>query len=142
MSVLNEEYLLEISKKYEIRRIAMFEKDFSSYCLLLHKKSIYLIVSNDYSKIFNVNMVLEKVSIFDNNCKSGSSYICVMATENPTIENCTHCNGKSFVHFIFYDNHTNGLVYDKDIFYFGSKQIRQLVEIYQNCFNEWLGNNC
>lgn len=136
MSILNQYYLLELSKKYEIESIAMFENGFSSFCLSLNNKErIYLVLCNDYKSSFDINLVLDKISIMASTVNLGNSYLFIMPIENPTRDLCTYCNGKSFVHFIFLDRTTHDLVYDKHIYYSGCKQIKQLIDIYQNCFN-------
>ncbi len=135
MSNLNQLYLFELSKKYKIENIAIFEKDFSSYCVSLHKNNVCLILCNDYNASQSVDIVLKKISLLENSCKKGNSYLCVMSTESPTKDLCTHCNGQSFVHFIFLDKHTNDLVYDKKIYYFGVKQIKQMIDVFLSCFD-------
>ena len=142
MSDLNQLYLSEISKQYKIESLEMFESGFSSYCLSLNKKEqVYLILCNDYSFSFEVNFVLDKLSLIESTIEKGNSYLCIMPMEKPTIDLCTHCNGKSFVHFIFLDNYTRGLIYDKRISYWGCKQVKRLIDIFQNCFNELKENN-
>ena len=136
MSILNKKYLLRLSEEYKIESGNMFGNAFSAYCLIQNKKSrIYLILCNDYTTSFDIGYILNRVSSLDKAYKNGSSYLCVMPLDNPTTELCTYCNGKSFVHFIFFDKHTNSLVYDKKIYYSGSKHIKQLIEIYQECFD-------
>lgn len=136
MYILNSKYLLELSKKYRIESINMFKEDFSSYCVSLYKIArIYLILCNNYNASLDISVVLDRITVFEENCKKGYSYLCVMPMEKPDIELCTHCNGKSFVHFIFLDSSTNSLVYDKRIYYLGSKKIKQLMDIFQNCFD-------
>jgi len=139
---LNQLYLSEISKQYKFESLEMFESGFSSYCLSLNKKDqVYLILCNDYSSPFDVNFVLENLSLTESTIEKGNSYLCIMPMENPTIDLCTHCNGKSFVHFILLDNHTRDLIYDKKIYYSGSRQVKQLIDIFQKCFNELKGIN-
>ena len=142
MSVLNQLYLSEISKQYKLESLEMFESGFSSYCVSLNKKErVYLILCNDYRFLFDVNFVLDKLSLIESTVEKGNSYLCIMPMEKPTIDSCTHCNGKSFVHFIFLDNYTRGLIYDKRIYYRGCKQVKRLIDIFQNCFNELKENN-
>lgn len=142
MSNLNQLYLSEISKQYKLESLEMFESGFSSYCLSLNKKErVYLILCNDYSFPFDVNFVLEKLSFIESAIEKGNSYLCIMPMEKPAIDLCTHCNGKSFVHFIFLDNYTRDLIYDKRIYYWGCKQVKRLIDIFQNCFNKLMGNN-
>ena len=133
---LNQLYLSEISKQYKIESLEMFESGFSSYCLSLNKKErVYLILCNNYSFSFEVNFVLDKLSLIESTIEKGNSYLCIMPMEKPTIDLCTHFNGKSFVHFIFLDKHTNDLVYDKKIYYFGVKQIKQMIDAFLTCFD-------
>lgn len=142
MSVLNQLYLSEISKQYKLESLEMFESGFSSYCVSSNKKErVYLILCNDYRVLFDVTFVLNKLSLIESAVEKGSSYLCVMPMEKPTIDSCTYCNGKSFVHFIFLDNYTRGLIYDKRIYYSGCKQVKRLIDIFQNCFNELKENN-
>ena len=137
MSMLNQLYLSKLLKQYEIERIEMFENDFSAYCVSLNKRvRIYLILCDHYSVFCDINTILDRISLLERNLKTGNSYLCVMPLDNPTKELCTHCNGKSFVHFMFFDTRTNDLVYDKGIYYLGSKQVKRLIDIYQDCFND------
>ncbi len=143
MSALNQLYLSKLSKQYKLESLKMFESGFSSYCLSLNKRNVaYLILCTNSNASFNIGGVLDRIALFDNARKMGSSYLCVMPMENPSIEQCTHCNGKSFVHFIFFDVNTNSLMYDKKIYYLGSKQIKKLIDIYQNCFNDLIQSDC
>lgn len=137
MSALNQLFLSELSKQYKLESLEMFENGFSSYCLSMNKKEqVYLILCNNYSLSFDVNKILDKISLIESAKEMGSSYLCIMPMENPTIDLCTHCNGKSFVHFIFLDIHTKDLIYDKKIYYFGSRHVKRLIDIFQNCFAE------
>ena len=139
MSALNQLYLSELSKQYEIESIEMFESDFSSYRVSLNKRgTIYLILCNNYGYSFDINTVLDKISLFDGAFKMGNSYLCVMSIENPAKDMCFYCNGKSFAHFIFLDRQTKRLVYDKNFYYSDSKRIKQLIDIYQDCFDNFV----
>ena len=142
MSVLNQLYLSELSKQYKIESVEMFETGFSSYCISLNKRErVYLFVCNNWSSSFDVDFVLDKLSLIESTFEKGNSYLCIMPVENPSIDLCTHCNGKSFVHFIFLDKYTRCLTYDKKIYYWGCKQVKRLIDIFQNCFNQLKENN-
>jgi hypothetical protein len=142
MSVLNQLYLSELSKQYKIESVEMFEFGFSSYCISPNKRErVYLLLCDNLSSSFDVYFVLDKLSLIESASKAGNSYLCIMPADNPIIDLCTHCNGKSFVHFIFLDKHTRCLVYDKKIYYWGCKQVKRLIDIFQNCFNELKENN-
>lgn len=137
MTKLNQLYLSKLTEKYEIEKTELFEKEFSSYKVLLNKRNIiYLMLCNDYTSIHNVNEVLDIISILERNHKKGNSYLCIVPMEEPTVDLCTHFNGKSFVHFIFYSKESNTLTYDKNIYYLGSKHMKCLIDIYQTCFDE------
>ena len=136
MTTLNKSYLSEISTKYKIEDVDLFGSDFSSYVLTVKRDRIYLALCNDYSCSYDVNKILEEVSVLEEKSKKGNSYLCVMAADNPTKEMCTFFNGKSFVHFILIDNNAKNLVYDKKIYYSGVKHIKKLMDMYQKCFDE------
>ena len=54
MTKLNQLYLSKITEKYEIEKEELFEKEFSSYKVLLNKRNIiYLMLCNDYISISN-----------------------------------------------------------------------------------------
>lgn len=137
MSVLNQLYLSELSKQYKIESVEMFEFGFSSYCISPNKREhIYLLLCDNWSSSFDVYFVLDKLSLIESSSKEGNCYLCIMPADNPIIDLCTHCNGKSFVHFIFPDKHAKSLIYDKNFYYCGGKQVKRLMDIFQNCFNE------
>lgn len=142
MTLLNQKYFKEISKKYEIENIKKVEREFTLYRISLDKnKIVYLVLCNNYTSSSEVNLILDEISSLEKNIKTGNIYLCIMPLENPSIELCTYFNGKNFVHFIFYDKYKNNLVYDKNIYYAGCKMVKQLIDIYQNCFNELNQNN-
>lgn len=140
---LNERYLSKISKEYELKNIEILDSDFISYSLIRQKSKeyIYLFLCKDYFVSTDVDIVLDKISFFDQSLKEGNSYLCVMPNINSTVDTCTYFNGKSFMHFMFYDSNKNGLVYDKNFYYHGGKKVKKLIDIYQLCFNDWVQNS-
>ena len=137
MSVLNQLYLSELSKQYKLEGFEMFGNGFSSYYLSLGKRErVYLILCNNYSDSFEVSTILDKISSVESTNEKGRSYLCIMPMKNPTTDLCTYCNGKSFVHFIFFDNQTRDLIYDKKIYYLGSRQVKRLIDVFEKCFND------
>lgn len=137
MIVLNKMFLLNLAEKYQIEKIDNDEfKDFSYYRVSNKKTKLDLILCNDNNTFPHIDVVLSKIALLEKQTKKGTSYLCIMPQYSPKIEMCTHCNGKSFVHFVFYDDQTHHLVYDLKIYYFGVKFVKQLIKTYQNCFEE------
>lgn len=133
---LNELYLTYLLKIYTVQSVDLFDYGFTSYILSTKRDSMYLILCNHYNDSMEVDTVLQRISKFDETLAKGTSYLCIMSAKNPASESCTHCNGKSFVHFVFFDNITNVLKYDKKFYYFGSKLIKKAIDIFVSCFCE------
>ena len=143
MFKLNERFLSKISEEYELENIEILDSDFIS-CSLIRQKSkeyIYLFLCKDYFVTSDVDLVLDKISFIDQSFKKGNSYLCVMPKVNSTLDMCTYFNGKSFMHFMFYDNNKSDLVYDKNFYYHGGKKVKKLIDIYRRCFNDWIQNS-
>lgn len=136
MTVLNQKYLIELLKKYNVETVNPLTTDFSTYCVSNKKCTTYLSVCNDYDATIDINAVLNSVSVLESSKRNGNSYLCIVPKKRQTLEMCTHCNGKSFVHFIFVDINTKTLLYDKHIYYLGSKHVKQMMQIFRCCFCE------
>lgn len=135
--ILNEVFLCEIYDRYEVVEVKIFNGNFTTYQVKKNKRNIvYLMLFDNDKNLYDVNMLLNKISSWDNISEYGKSYLCIIPTNDPIPEMCTYFNGKSFVHFIFVNKKTN-LIYDKKIHYLGSKIVMELMDIYQTCFDNW-----
>lgn len=136
MNNINKIYLSYLSAKYDIKEDDFLGNDFESFRILKERKQIAcLALCNNYAIERDVNSALERISALEEHGKKGNSYLLIIPKKNPTLELCTHFNGKSFVHIIFYDKDTNSLTYDKRIYYLGVKSIKRLIDAFQFCFD-------
>ena len=141
MFILNQNFLHQIAKTYNIENVEICKNGFSAYRLSTNKRNaVYLVLCDDFTVLSDMDFLLDQILIWDQSLKNGNSYLCVMPLIHAEADLCTYCNGKSFVHFVLYDSETSRLVYDKKFYYSGSKQVKQLIDAYQMCFDLWRQN--
>lgn len=140
-SVFYQIYLSQILKLYRAELIKIFDANFLSY-QLTHKrrKDIFLVLPTNDINLNCLNSFLGELSLFDEKQKYGNCYICVVPKKESLVEECTNFNGKSFVHFVFLDFQKNKIVYDKNFYYFGSRHIKNLIEICEEVFKHQSGD--
>ena len=137
---INRKFLDILEQKYKIERVHNLPTNFSVYYLCKHKKNKYgkygkyLFLPNDRNTVYDINDVLDCVSILDKDEKLGYDCLGIMSLEKATKDMCFYFNGKSFVHFIFIDEYENRLIYDKNFYYYCAKEIKEIMDIYQNCY--------
>ena len=141
-SRVNMKILSEISEKYLIETISIFEDEFD--CYKLHKKKgliktpIYLCLPKNYLVSQNVKDVLKKITDWEQveekkTIKYGEDYVCVLPIENGTDDMSIFCNGLSFCYFIMCDLKEKSVIYeDKASWYRGDKRIREVICICRN----------
>lgn len=135
MNELNQKYLLRLSQQYRVTDVSSSERDFLLYQIERKKSNCFLLLCNNYEITPDLLVVLEFITRFDSSFKYGNSYLCIVPTENATLDMCTQFNGDTFVHFLFVNISESRLLYDKDFYYVGGKQIKDLIGIYENCFD-------
>ena len=142
---LNQKYLSCLSEQYTLESVHMFEDDLSVYRVKSKRKTfwrrffediVYLVLCNDYVSPPDIDWMLDVISEVEKKEKVGSSYLCIVPMYNPTKEACTWFNGKTFVHFILLDRQTNSLLFDRGYYYSGMKHVKQMIDIYQECFEQ------
>lgn len=134
MDNINQMFLSELSKAYSLERVRAIFDGFSAYRVKIKEDCVYLLLNDDFSISHDIDTTLETISSHEKSEKHGASYLILMAKENPKKKQCTNFNGRSFAHFIFCDKTTKNLVFDKDFYYSGSKAVKKLIDIYQDCF--------
>lgn len=138
MIMLNRKFLSKISEEYDMESVEMPDSGFLVYRLIHRKRKrvvFYLFLCKDFTISSDISAILDKISLWDYSFKNGNSYLCITPGNHAQIDMCTQFNGKSFLHFIIYDQKRNALIYDKDFYYHGSKYLKQLMDTYQNCFH-------
>lgn len=134
MIKLNDLYLLEVSKQFQIDKMNLLQEPFSSYRITKNNKNAcYLLLCND-EDLIKLNQFLNIVSLWEKTYKINGSFLCIIPNQNASIDMCTYSNGTSFVHFIFVDNINKILIYDDKFHYWGSKKIKFLIKLYRTMF--------
>ena len=141
MCNLINSYISLLAKNYKIVKLDLGDSRFSVYSFKENSmKGIYVWLYIDFTSSIDIDCVLNTLSLYDHTSKEGKSYLCIIPAEYTDTELCTHCNGKSFVHFVFY-NLKKQVICDKSIYYAGSNKIKCLLDHFVACFSSVTGDD-
>ena len=134
----NEGYLMRLAESYDVIEEQGLFDGFKRYGLLRKNKklSIYLLLCSDFSATYDVDKILEKIDLAEQSSKRINSYLCIVPFKNASKNMCMFFNGKTFVHFVFYNDYDNSLIYDKKFYYSGGKDIKKMIDVYSECFGK------
>ncbi len=135
MDTLHQLFLKTVSDEYIIQEDHSIREGVCTY-RLHHKKQHLcdLLLCNNFQKSYDIQDILATIDQQEACSDHHNSYICIMPLCDATKENAVLFNGRSFVHFVFVDCNHNRVVYDETISYWGSKHIKRVMKIYQECF--------
>ena len=134
-SALNNAYLEEINKLYKTEFVSVFFSNFKLYNIINKKNDIYLLLPLDQlEEEVNTTMLLKELNKFENSSKKSKCFVCVIPKVDLNISPTLFFNGKSFIHFILFDNNMREIVFNNDFFYSNSKEIKNLQNLYNKLF--------